>query len=338
MIMKDSSVFTGSSELVKIEKIDVSTSKHSTTLTVNGELEVLFKKSSNEHRLMQYGMETDAVFQRFIGGLVHAVDGQVLEVRDSTYRGFVQSQEGIENMGKKLGFTRVGKDVFARSISDAYDINPLSTSGGAFEIRQGFEWSAFDANLESHFEMWRLVCSNGMVSRSTALSHNIPIVSNWEDNTRIANEAMRHVFDTFISSRLREMPEERASLRDVRSLTQAISRYSETPLQDGHNTRLRLSGLQKTLSMFTEIPGAADLAPTDAARILLPISTYDLMNVMTEVDTHFLETRDPALEKMSSSLLFDSVRRAAVGAGESLKVDGSVFENPDRAFFAEAVL
>ena len=289
------------------------------------------------------GIDPDDLKSEVLEGRYFLVDGGCVDHRLKSDIKFEHNDDSVQALVDKLGFaTRVNPatgysgPILTRATREAFEVNPLDSIGGQFDIHIGFNWSPFDLDIHSLIEMWRQVCENGAIAQSPILDNKIPMLNRWEENLAISDRVVRHSFDKLVLPRLEALPNERVTLADVVALQGIISNMQQSKHLHG-SSLMALANMEEVIDQAW-IPGAHSLKKNMLKFVPAPMTAYDAYNIVTEAATHHLG-RDQTNHRAAafvSSLIFNIDRqRSSRTELDSLVTDTNTFANPDRAFFAE---
>lgn len=307
-------------------------------MKINGAYDVHFDRRSNETRQVTIGIDPMRVIDHYKGGIFHLADDRIVDYRDNKYKGFIHNETSINELSSRIGFlqTKNNSRLFARNRTAQFEHEAFAR-GGVFDVEIGFGWSAFSPMIDSNFEMMRALCENMMVfGRGTVMSRRIPLISDWESNMAVSNDVLKHVFQTTVADRLLVMPDERINLADMMLIKSEVLKKAEdtgaTP-----ESRLFLRNLLEKIGTIEDPELSGVLTTNDYKRIPVPISTYDAMNMATEVVTHHCGDEPSAkLQAFAVSCIFDKKRQTNLTSQEVFSTTNT-FDDPDRAFWAETV-
>lgn len=305
---------------------------------------------------LRLGMSEVILADEFKNGKYFVVDNQVVDYRLKSNLNFVHSQANIQELMDRIGLVTAIPAAFsagrgerarqlaealrsnrplARSVTERFNANALDMLGGEMDVKIGFDWSPFSIDIESVLEMWRLVCSNGMVARDPVMNNRIPMLNEWADNMKIANHVIRHAFDNRVMPRIEAMPHERISMADLSTLRRTFNR--ELQREDIMiDSREALENVVEVLDAAWDKD--ADHLQSNLLRFIpAPISAFDAMNVATEAATHHVEgTTGAQLQSWVNNLIFNDTRQGHQSLNlDSLVTDVETFSDVDRAFFGE---
>lgn len=294
---------------------------------------------------LNLGIDPDDVKEEVLEGRYFVVDGKCVDYRLKSDLKFEHSTDSISALVDKLGFAQrsnnqrlfgVDGPLIARASREAFEVNPLDSLGGLFDIHIGFNWSPFELDIHSVIEMWRQVCSNGAIAQSPILDNKIPMLNRWEENLAISDRVVRHNFDKLVLPRLKALPSERITLADVAALMDIINNLR----QSKHLFRESVDALKNMEAVISQawLPGADGLKKNMQKFVSAPMTAYDAYNIVTEASTHHLgrDRTSHQAQSFITSLIFNADRqRSSRTELDSLVTDTNTFANPDRAFFGE---
>lgn len=244
------------------------------------------------------------------------------EYRDSTYKGFIQSQDFLDRFGTD--------DTLQSRGFEQFDL-PEFGLGGDFNLTTGFTWSAFSPNLQTQVAVMRLICSNGMIARNTLFEREVPIINLFDHHLDIAARQVIDVARRHITSRLERMGREHAMVREVDLVKTHIDKRIK---QEPNNARLR--GLSNAIEVYGDVSEYyTQRAINEGITSALPstISRFDLWNIATELNSHtheLIESTSSSLDRIATGLLFPKKDVEGVIAARTAK---TTFGSPERAFF-----
>lgn len=296
--------------------------------------------------MINLGVDPKDVMPEVLEGRYFVVDDKVVDHRLKSALKFQHTDEAIKSLVDKLGFAQqvtinsIGEERFgkieARASREAFEVNPLDSIGGQFDIHIGFNWSPFDLDIHSIIEMWRQVCTNGAVARSPILDNKIPLLNRWEENLAISDRVVRHNFDKLVLPRLAALPNERITLADVAALQTILSGLQQSKHLNG-SSMMALAEMEAVVDQAW-LPGANELKKNMQKFVQAPMTAFDAYNIVTEAATHHLgrDRNNHQASAFVSSIIFNADRqRSSRTELDSLTTDTNTFANPDRAFFGE---
>lgn len=281
-------------------------------------------------------------------------DGKLIDFRTSDYNGYVRSEDEINGLADKVGFSQQGKGskavngdllsvfsqlrhrngVFLGGESEDFfmDVEGLG-SGGAFKNRLVYRWSPFDKNIQTSIEVERLVCANGMVGMAPLVTRETPIINDIDRNLDIIDMHLRPEMSRILQERFANMANNRASVADVleanamiydRLRNNQVSEHDFKVLQGLANVT-KLDHLQGVFSQNLFGSQAAKTAPSD-------LTQFDLFSIMTEMSSHTASDQqgNQQAQHFINKVVFDTVKNEVSG---SVKV--SQESDHRRAFFGE---
>lgn len=244
------------------------------------------------------------------------------EYRDSSYKGFIQSDEFLERFGTDTSLNSRGFDDFQLSEFGL---------GGAFNITTGFSWSAFSKNLKTQVSILRQICSNGMVARMPMFEREVPIINLFDHHLDIAAKQLVDISKPYISKRLSKMSREHALVKEVK----LVSSHIEKRLEDDKMNK-RLNNLHNALfeaGDISEYYTVKSITNNIVQALPSPISRLDLLNITTELNTHsesLVNSTTSSLDRIASGLMFPKMIEGIISERNMAK---STFGNPEQAFF-----
>jgi hypothetical protein len=328
-------------------------------ITVNDKYEHQFSPKSRISQQLQLILPKE-LGERMTGGDYFFVDDNLVDFRDQRYSGFVHSDDAIDNLMNVIGYTELESrhqralhrmtnrtQTSELSLSKQWSTQgievPAFDEGGRFSSNLNFTWNPFTKNVNSVFELVRLICTNGMVGTTPFVNLNIPLVNRWEEHLDIANMQLQNKISSMMASRLKEMSNSRASVADLALLTRHIAGRLESKEEGQNNVALhkmfKIVDIYGHLSKFYQ----PDALENNAIAAQLPshLSTFDTWNMATELCTHYSpasHSSDAGLQKLANDLVFrrdcTTTRVASIGK----RIEESPFSSPARAFFGDVEL
>lgn len=330
-------------EVIKPEDVTFFRRKKNHFIAINDEYELQLDRRSNTVGQLLLGIDPEDLKQPFMDGRFFIVDDQVVDHRLAGQGGFEHSMKSIEALVRNVGLvsnTKTGK-IIARSITSDFEYNPFDSLGGLFNVDLGFRWSPFSVDINSLIEMVRQICENGLAVSSPVVDCKIPIIGGWEDNLKLSNDVLSHVFHKKVDPRMKALPEERISLADAVLLTDILEsltseRRSNKDDALDHNSLVQI---RDTLVDNIVTPDVKAMQKNILKFIPAPMTGFDAMNICTEIQTHYVR-RDSApssrLQGLATNILFDDKRQANLNVNlDTLVMDAKTFADTDRAFFGE---
>lgn len=296
------------------------------------------------------GVDENELKPEILEGRFFIVNDQVVDHRFKSDLKFEHNTESVKALVDKLGFAqrsvelgrranrnhRDAGSIVARATREAFEVNPLDSIGGQFDIHIGFNWSPFELDIHSVIEMWRQVCTNGAIAQSPILDNKIPMLNRWEENLAISDRVVRHSFDKLVLPRLAALPDERITLADVSELQRILGNMQQSKHLHG-SSLMALAQMEEVVDSAW-IKGSEKLKKNMLKFVPAPMTAYDAYNIVTEASTHHLgrDRNNHQAAAFVSSLIFNADRqRSSRTELDSLITDTNTFANPDRAFFAE---
>lgn len=332
--------------------------KISARAEIGGRFQHTFSAESRVSKALAM-MPAAELSRRMSGGHYFMVNEKLVDFRNGDYDGFVHSDESIQKLIQVIGYLDLTDIKYARNRpfkksnlmtnelmlgaiwSDCPIVVPGYTAeGGNFSSQLSFRWNPFVKNVESLFQLVRLICSNGIVGLTNFLNTRIPLVNRWEEHLDIANKQIQNKVEAIASRRFAVMCGERASVEEVAQVYNHAKRREKLAFKEGRNTEAeRLSRIAAICnpaahlgSIYNEkVFSDQRLAAQHAAHL----TTFDTYNMATEIRSHSTEndeSTDHALDRFSNRILFDR-KDLTTYAQRSNQPRLSTFSNPDEAFF-----
>lgn len=322
------------SATVKAKSVDLGKKGESVIIDVNGKYSHTFDPKSRISQALGH-MSLNDLEARLSGGHYFFVDGQLIDLRDSQYNGFVHTDEAINTLMEVIGvspapLSRRGRSQLARASGDstisskialrnqwskqAIDI-PAYKEGGVFNSQLSFLWNPFHSNIRSVFELVRLICSNGMVGLTSFLNASVPVVNKWEEHLEIASRQIQNKVSDKVQARLVEMGSERASVADLLLIARhAMTRLSDATITDtAQRERLRniVRITDPTIHLGKHYAGDVFKNQSIARQVPGHLTTFDAWNLTTEMSSHTdanAKSSDVGLQKLANELVFEPSR------------------------------
>jgi hypothetical protein len=290
------------------------------------------------------------------GGNFFFANGQLLDFRDGHYHGFVHGDDSIDKLIEVIGYTegesgstqianvrrKMGNTehgiVLSKVWSDHEIEVPLYQDGGQFNSRLSYKWNPFMKDVHSAFDLVRLVCTNGMTSLTSFLNTRIPLVNRWEEHLEIASRQIQNKVSNKVIARLAEMGGERATVAEC----QLIVEHANDRLKNANGDRAQRERLKHIAMIASPLLHLGQMYKENVfsdrrlgAQLPAHMSTFDIYNMATEINTHTQESTSStshAMDKMANALVFDreDLTKHASRYGQPAV---SAFSNPDEAFF-----
>lgn len=327
-------------------KVDFHVAGGYSHMYLDGKFKVPLDSRGSIAGMIALGVDPDELKPEVLEGRYFIVDDKVIDHRLKSHLKFQHSDEAIKQLVDKLGFAQqVTTNQFggerrglieARASREAFEVNPLDSIGGQFDIHIGFQWSPFELDIHSIIEMWRQVCTNGAVARSPILDNKIPMLNRWEENLAISDRVVRHNFDKLVLPRLAALPNERITLSDVAELQRILTNLQQSKQLHG-SSLMALAEMEAVVDQAW-LPGASLLKKNMQKFVQAPMTAFDAYNIVTEAATHHLgsDRNNHQASAFVSSIIFNADRqRSSRTELDSLTTDTNTFANPDRAFFGE---
>lgn len=323
---------------------------------INNDIEYDFGHDSRVSKALTVMSPRD-LSDRLTGGHYFFVEKDLVDFRAGNYNGFVQSDDSIANLIDVLGiertseFGRVSRTIKGNTLSSKYVLAtkwstdglqvPGYAEGGDFNSQLLFTWNPFMKNVNTFFQLVRLICDNGMVGLATFLNRKIPLVNRWEEHLDIANRQIQNKVQAVAIKRLEQMGTERATVGELQQIHSHAASRHDRMLKSGQSAleierlarilqitdpRRHLAGVYRS-SVF-EDKRMSDQMPAH-------LTTFDAYNIATELRSHtreFDKSTNLALDRFSNRIVFD--RKNLIGVSSRVGLPAvSSFSDPNAAFF-----
>lgn len=256
-----------------------------------------FNDKSETFRFME-SFDDFEMAKKFNGGHYCIIDGVLISFRYSDYNGFVHNDESVSILSDVLGLDRerntnssrlVDSPIFLGGAGESFGVRVAGLGdGGEFDANLIYNWSPFSDRISCGTEMVRLVCDNGMVSRSRILTREVRIINDWQRNLGVVSTQMRPIITDFIQNRYSDMAGERATLSDTNSALSVLGkRLSE---QSTAEEIQRIMRLQSIVDVSSRSDIYKDTRGTNTATIITDLTRYDVVNILTEAFSHVEST------------------------------------------------
>lgn len=292
--------------------------------------------SSKSNMFKQFISEDSATLEKLYTGapfvFVHYDDSgyghnslsyKLIDFRDNRYKGHIHTEDTLNRLGGYLGIEKAkseknGSKTFIKKkygfilgsniIEQGFNLNEQSQN--EFKAKISFPFDPFSANVGCSIGLERLICLNGMSTSSPLFAYKIPIISNVEDNLRVAISQLTPTIAYELKSHISKLQCERASVVETVKTNTLVSGRVDTGIQNFEQLK-RLAILsdvtnvekhcsQYDKSIFNSYVG--NLYPSHLTR-------YDLWNVLTELDSHTNETEKSTsvmVQRFINTLVFGS--------------------------------
>ena len=349
-------------EVVKNAKVDVKMKYDPKSEGFVVHVEVEGKYDTYEHTFshksnvakMAREVEYPILKEKLENGTYVFSDGNLIDFRMSDYRGYIRTEDEINGLADKVGFSRQRQNnravngdllsvfnqlrhrngVFLGGESEDFfmDVEGLG-SGGAFRNRLIYRWSPFDKNIQTTIEVERLVCANGMVGMAPLVTRETPVINDIDRNLDIIDMHLRPEMSRILQERFANMSHNRASVSDVLEANRIIYERLRSNQANEHDFKIlqglanvtKLDHLKGVFSDKLFSSSAARTAPSD-------LTQYDLFNIMTEMCSHTMadEYGNRQAQHFINKIVFDTVKNEVSG-----NVKKSQESDHRRAFFGE---
>ncbi|WP_137297232.1 hypothetical protein [Psychromonas sp. SP041] len=304
------------------------------TIIINNQYTHTFPATSRESRMVETSEQRvlDAFFNN---GTYIIVDGTMQDYRPSTYRGFVQTDNALDALADIIGVEKFDKskyadpvrglynqirgkrnsDVFLGGTWDKFNLDVESLGlGGEFENKLVYRYSPFSKNIQTSFEVKRLVCENGMIANSPFVTFEVPVIDDWENNLQIVSSQLQPKINDILRGRFESMSKDnsRANVATVEKVHEIIqSRFFE--VEDGADKQVfdkltrfsEVTNITKNLGQFYK---ESSLYDTKAkVRMDSHLTQFDVYNILTEMGSHVgrAEVTDFEINSTANKIIFD---------------------------------
>lgn len=332
-------------------------------IIINDQVQHIFSPKSRVSRALET-MTPQELQARLSGGQFFIVNNKLIDFRDSHYDGFIHTDANIDALMESVGArettarerrglratTQLGDIMLANRWSQQ-DIQVEGyKEGGAFSSHLLYQWSPFHQYVRGVFELVRLICTNGMIGSSDIFNARIPVINRWEEHLEIAARQIQNKVESRVSTRLRQMGHERASVAELqliaahaenRMVEMDIAEFGSFAEYDAVRKALRNINMVASpeVHLRNHYKDAAFDSSSVAAQLPGHLSLFDAWNLVTEMYSHTVESASSsatALQKMANSMVFDGDKRdARLNRRDVSKPMLSSFSDADLAFFGK---
>ena len=326
-------------------------------ITVNDQFEHTFPQSSRISKALDHTNNTESLRvslnqlnNRLNNGQYFFIKDQLIDFRDSYYTGFVHDTTSIDKMMELIGYQDIVRTIKSglnlTTSGESYMlVNKFSAEnfevpgyiqGGKFASNILFSWNPFVSFIKGAFEIVREICSNGAVGTSELINTRIPIINRWEEHMAIANNQMQRQVQQLSNTRLADMSNERAIVKDLQSIAHHSALRKATATDQLEKERLTKIGQVADPVLHLSSYYNPDVFADNnlSAQVVGHLTNFDLYNLATEMLTHTNENDDSsttALQRMANRLLFPNSNLLKTGLNKQPML--SAFSDPDIAFF-----
>ena len=298
-------------------------------------------------------MPLEAIQDRLSGGTIMAAKNEVVDMRPSSYDGYVMSDNTFEKMVDVIGVTMgLGKE-HRRSTRGSNALNssfslgklwskseievPCYKQGGDYTSNLMFRWSPFGKYVNTIFSIVRLICTNGMVGTTSLINANVPIENRWEEHLDIAAIQVQNKLSAMVPARFEQMGETPATIQDLwRLVDHAKDRKNNCGEEQMKALNTLLAAIDPVRNLGTIYNDEVLKDAQRCAQLPSHLSQFDAYNICTELSTHHAAaagSSDLALDKMANDLVFSRVGGAQQIISDSVD---SALSDPNKAFWTEA--
>lgn len=328
-------------------------------ITVEDRYVHVFSPNSRESRLLaEANLET--IRQMLNGGHFVFTDGKLVDYRGSEYRGYVQSDDAVEQLQEHIGFEKPrAKGQFSEGTrglfegvrgrktngaifggeGDPFDLEvPDMGTGGEFSGHIVFGWSVFSDKVVTSLNVKRLVCENGMVADAPFVTYEVPIINKWRENLDVVNQLLKPTITETLNRRFAQMDDQSASLADVMRAHEIIrKRAASEALSERDKAHLKHMEfvLDPEIHLHNVYRESTYTNRAMAARVDAHLSQFDVFNILTEANSHYGRELDSDADanRLVNRLVFDEFKARNAG---NFTLKPSDESDHRRAFFGKA--
>ena len=325
--------------------------------SINDKYEHVFDSTSRVSKALAV-MSPKDLSARMAGGHYFFIENDLIDFRPGMYNGFIQTDDSIAQLIEHIGVIdysgiRKGlRTIKGNTISTKHALGavwsdhgitvPGYREGGEFVSQLLFMWNPFGKNVNTFFQLTRLLCENGMVGLATFLNRKIPLINRWEEHLDMANRQIQNKVQAVATRRLEQMGTERATLDELNQLYKHAAIRHEHSLKRVGERQLATERLERIIQIVNPANHLAGVYRANvfgdrklSAQVPGHLTTFDAYNVATELRSHSEgndKSTDLALDRFSNRILFDRKDLIGVSAFASAPALSS-FSDPDAAFF-----
>lgn len=284
----------------------------------------------------------------------------LVDYRNSYYKGFIQSEEMMNDFSKEIGLKKATPeskseslfkgiksidDLFNKYKTNKFNVNLTGEKSdfnfgldkdNEFTGSLSFSWNPFEKSVSTVVEIQRLKCLNGMFGLSPLLRNNIPIVNNISEHLDIAKSYISDNLKMILKEKLEVMTKKPASLHQARMVYyHAKNREASNFHNASALERLKKIAFYSDIKEHCKCYKDSVLYSSDVAKLYPShLTQYDIWNLLTEIDSHTKEGSDSTSKVIQTAInrlmfeeshaMSDSVKlRSDVGAEHSTAFWGS---------------
>jgi hypothetical protein len=308
-----------------------------------------FSPNSRESRLL---LTTDmqTINRLFNGGSYLFVNGVMRDYRSSTYKDYHHSDDAIDALVERLGYSVVepmkpGKVSMVQNVRnrlngaflggawDEFDLEiPKMGEGGKFTNKLVAAWSPFKKNVIINVDTLRLICSNGMVGEASALTYQVPVVSDWKTSLDIASRQLKPRVNDEMLRGFEALVDQRASIYDVNRARDLLSRRHIGGKSEGGAEMAQMQDLLRLTDVERHLRHYYSSDELKVNQNPAHLTRYDVFNILTEASSHIGNDayNDRAITGYLNEFVFGKEKASTVTTG-IIKVSEESDHN--RAFF-----
>ena len=274
--------------------------------------------------------DKSALESRLIGApFVFTDNNNLVDFRTNDYRGFVQSEDVLNQLGEVLGVNKINSEDKSRASRKKksnfgfvlgsheheveFNVSEDNSDNGDFKAILSFPFNPFDDKVGCSVGVERLICLNGMATSSSVFNFKIPMINNVEENFRVALKNLAPQIQNKLKEKIMSLQHEDASLLTVEDSHSLIRDRMDSSVQNEEQmillaTTADVTDIHKHCSDTYE----RSILEKEFHKELLPshLTVFDVWNILTEVDSHTNETESSTSAKIQrrlNTLVFNSV-------------------------------
>lgn len=267
---------------------------------------------------------TEKVAEQLRGGTFFFHGDQLVSYRGANHKGFVHSDDSIQQLIEHIGYTtKFSKSMYHSNSTDKIRLmNEYSKvemqidqyqTGGEMDSRLSFAWDPFQAHIRAVFQLVRLVCANGMTGMADFMNAKIPVISDWMEHMEIANAQIQNKVTSMVNRRMQHMSGNRASVRDCQRIADAChSRLNDMAVYQDERSAQRIKEIAMVADPQFHLKDHYGTRVFDDRRLsdqaASHLTEFTAWNMLTELASHTNESggnSDTALHKHANELLID---------------------------------
>ena len=333
-------------------------------IVINDQYEHRFSAKSRISKHLDLMTTTD-LSNRLSGGDFFMVDDKLIDFRDSSYNGFIHTDQSLVHLMDTIGVSlktprramlvsnSVSSDIAANIDIDDSNIilrkdwdtrsfkAPGYDAGGEMESKLFFNWNPFMQNIRATYELIRLICDNGAVGVTPIFNGKIPLVNRWQEHLDIANDQIQQTIADLVSQRMLEMKTQRSSLYQATLVSNHAYARMKDPLASLEDVKM-LHNLSRVVDPEMHLSNVYNGNVFEDTRLSKQVPSHltaiDLYNIVTEIRSHTAEGGNSSarsLDGLANELMFNNTDKmfdVSINRYSSAAKLSS-FSDPEQAFF-----